>query len=147
MKLRTASETLSFIKDYEQKLIDVYNDLEKKCSANHGLFISLADEGKKYIREIDRAYYSVISDAIEGCFAFDIESEEYSFSGEKTRNMNWQETLLLIIKMEEQLIALYNDAANQSSSLLADVPRAFKIIVKKRSRRIPKLLSFIDELT
>jgi hypothetical protein len=39
------------------------------------------------------------------------------------------------------MVAFYTTAAEQSKSLMADVPRAFMQIVKKRSQRIDSLKS------
>jgi rubrerythrin len=47
------------------------------------------------------------------------------------------------IEMEEQILKFYSDAAEQSKSLMADVPRAFMMIAKKRSGRIAKLRALL----
>ena len=46
--------------------------------------------------------------------------------------------------MEEKMIKFYSDAAEQSESYMADVPRTFRIIAKKRNDRGPKLRSLLD---
>jgi hypothetical protein len=43
------------------------------------------------------------------------------------------------IKIEEKMKRFYEDAAEQSKSLMADVPRTFVRIAKKRGERIAKL--------
>ena len=47
--------------------------------------------------------------------------------------------------MEEKIAQFYADAAEQSKSLMADVPRTFKMVAKKRNDRIPKLRSLIEK--
>jgi hypothetical protein len=39
------------------------------------------------------------------------------------------------------MVHFYSDAAEQSKSLMADVPRAFKMVAKKRNLRKEKLYS------
>ena len=48
------------------------------------------------------------------------------------------------IKIEDKIIEFYNVAAEQSKSLMADVPRAFKLVVKKRNKRLSTLRSLAD---
>jgi len=43
--------------------------------------------------------------------------------------------------MEQQIIKFYNDAAEQSRPLMADVPRVFSLIARKRASRLLKLRS------
>jgi len=73
MNLRTASETLSFIRELEEKAAKFYEDLAKRFPANESDFLAFAKENRKYNKQIQMAYQSVISDAIEGCYAFDLE--------------------------------------------------------------------------
>jgi len=41
--------------------------------------------------------------------------------------------------MEEKMLEFYGTAAEQSKHLMADVPRSFTLVAKKRSERVPKL--------
>jgi len=100
---------------------------------------------RKNIVQIERVYYGVISDAIEGCFSFKIHPDEYINEIDLTENTRYSDALNGIIEMEEKTIEFYSDAADQSESLLADVPRVFTIISKKRSNRIPKLESLLHK--
>ena len=47
----------------------------------------------------------------------------------------------MALAIEDKIIGCYNDGAEQSKSLLADVPRNFKIVARKRNNRIPRLKS------
>ena len=49
------------------------------------------------------------------------------------------------VKMEEKITEFYSDAAEQSKYLLADVPRVFTMVAKKRGNRIPKLRSLLHK--
>ena len=60
-------------------------------------------------------------------------------------NTRYSDTLNQAIEMEEKIIKFYSDAAEQSESLLADVPRAFTIVAKKRGDRRAKLESLLHK--
>jgi hypothetical protein len=142
MKLCTASETLSFIRELEEKAAGFYEDLARRFPENGEDFLSFAKENRKYNKQIQMAYQSVITDAIEGCYAFDLESDNYSFETDLPENTGLADATNKALAIEDKIIACYNDGAEQSMSLLADVPRNFKIVVRKRINRIPKLKSF-----
>lgn len=141
MKLHTASETISFVKEFEEKGAKFYEDIFQKYSRDEDILLSFAKENKKYFTQIQRAYYSVITDAIEGCYAFNLDSDDYFFETDLQENASYEDTLAKAITMEEKILDFYNVAADQSMSLMADVPRNFKIVVKKRKNRIPTLKS------
>ena len=54
-------------------------------------------------------------------------------------------TALKSIKIEEKIIEFYSTAAEQSKSLLADVPRVFTLIAKKRDNRKSIVKSLWDK--
>ena len=128
MRLHTASEVISLAKRLEDESLSFYKDLSDKYTEDTSMFLTLAKENEKNITHIERAYYGVISDAIEGCFAFDIDPDKYIFTVELTGRENYVEALRKAIGMEEKIAGLYLDAAEQSGDLLADIPRAFKSI-------------------
>jgi hypothetical protein len=47
--------------------------------------------------------------------------------------------------MEQKLISFYTDAAEQSKAFMADVPRTFLIVAKKRKNREDKLRTLLKE--
>ncbi|MBW1706956.1 MAG: hypothetical protein JRJ86_17640 [Deltaproteobacteria bacterium] len=141
MKLQTASETISFVKEFEEKGAKFYEDIFQKYSRDEDVLLSFARENKKYFTQVQRAYYSVITDAIEGCYAFSLNSDDYAFETDLPKNASYEDAVARAIAMEEKILDFYNVAADQSMSLMADVPRNFKIVVKKRKNRIPKLKS------
>ena len=141
MKLQTTSETISFVKDLEDKSAKFYEDVFQRYSKDEDVLLAFARENKKYFTQIQRAYYSVITDAIEGCYSFNLNPDDYAFETDLPENANYEDALARAIVMEEKILNFYNVAADQSMSLMADVPRNFKIVVKKRKNRIPTLKS------
>ena len=101
--------------------------------------IAFAAENKKYVVQIERAYYGVITDAIEGCFAFDLDSDDYAVETALAGDVGQADAAKRAVALEETMVKFYTDAAEQSKSLMADVPRAFMLIVKKRNGRLAKL--------
>ena len=79
MKLQTCSETIGFAKKLENEASKFYEDLSTRYTKNKDAFLSFVEENNRYVVQIERAYYSVITDAIEGGFAFDLDPQEYTF--------------------------------------------------------------------
>ena len=145
MTLHTCSEVISFSRQLENESASFYEHLSQKYAKDEDVFLSFAKENKKNIVQIERSYYGVISDAIEGCFAFDTNPVEYTFETELVENAGYSDALNRAVEIEEKIIKFYSDAAEQSKSLMADVPRSFILVAKKRSNRISKLRSLIGE--
>ena len=145
MGLNTAAAAISFAKKLEEDSAKFYEDLSRRYAKDEDVFLSFIKENSKNIVQIERAYYEVISDAIEGCFAFDINPDEYTFETALPDKVGYSDALDRAIEIEEKIMKFYSDAAEQSKSLLADVPRAFVMVAKKRSSRRLKLRSLLDK--
>jgi len=141
MRLQTASSVISFARELEGESAKFYEALAEKFAEGKDSFLSLAQENRKYIVQVERTYYGVISDAIEGCFAFDLEPGDYALETTLAESAGYAGALSQAVRMEETLVRFYTDAAKQSESLMADVPRAFMLIVRKRNERLVKLKS------
>jgi len=141
MRIHTASETVSFAKELEDISAKLYENISQRYGKNEDIFLALVKENKKYAEQIQRAYYSVITDAIEGGYAFDLEADEYILDTELPENASYSDALDKAVEIENKIVEFYTVAAEQSMSLMADVPRNFKIIARKRGKRISKLKS------
>jgi len=141
MAISTCSGAISLSKELENDYANFYQELSKKFEKDKDLFLAFAKENAKYVTQIERAYYGVITDAIEGCFAFDINPEEYQIKMAVPGNLGYPEALTKAVGMEEKILNFYQVAAEQSKFLMADVPRAFTLVAKKRNERIEKLKS------
>jgi rubrerythrin len=141
MRLQTASSVISFSKELEGESAKFYEALAEKFAQAKDSFLTFAKENNKYITQVERAYYGVITDAIEGCYAFDLEAGDYALETKLAEGAGYGDALSQVVKMEEVIVRFYTDAAKQSESLMADVPRAFMLIVKKRNERLAKLAS------
>lgn len=145
MKLNTAAELISFTKKLEENSAEFYKVLSQKFVQDKDIFLSFAKENEKNIVQIERTYYGVITDAIEGCFSFSIDPTEYSLKTELGEKASYSEALDRAIEIEEKIIKFYSEAAEQSKSYMADVPRAFKMVAKKRGNRQLTLNSLLSK--
>jgi len=144
--LHTAAEVLTLAKKLESESAKFYENLAQRYTEGKEISLSFAKENSKYIVQVERAYYEVITDAIEGCFSFEgIDTDNYSIETELLEGTSYSDALRMAIALEEKIIKFYLDTAKVSKSLMADVPRAFEMIAKKRNERIPKLRSLLKE--
>ena len=77
MSINTASAAIIFARDLEQDGAKFYEGLSQKYPQSRDSFLAMARDNRKYVAQVRTAYYSMISDAIEGCFAFNINPEEF----------------------------------------------------------------------
>ena len=141
MILHTASEGVSFAKRLEEESAQFYQDLARRFGDNAEVFETYAKENKKYAANVQTTYYGVITDAIEGCYCFDIDEDNYVIDTSLTDGASYADAVKRALEIEAKIIRYYSDAAEQSRPLMADVPRAFSIIAKKRNRRVDQLKS------
>ena len=141
MKLQTASSVISFARKLEEEGVKYYQQLAESYPRNREIFGGFANDNRKFIVQTERAYYGVISDALEGCFAFDIDPDMYAIETACAEDKSYTYDRDKAIEIEEVTARFYADAAEQSQSLMADVPRTFSIIANKRSSRIANLKS------
>ena len=145
MEINTASAAISFARKLEEDSAKLYEDLSQRYPKSKDVFLTFVKDNKKNVVQFERAYYGVITDAIEGCFAFNMNPDEYVLKTELAEEANLSTDLDKAIEIEEQMIRFYSDAAEQSKSLMADVPRAFTQIARKRQNRESQLRSLLSK--
>ena len=145
MILNTASEVISFAKRLEEDGAKFYEDLAQRYINDREALLSFTKQNRSNAVQIERAYYGVITDAIEGCFAFNMNPDEYMLKTELAEEASFSEVLDKAVEIEEKMIKFYSDAAEQSKSLMADIPRAFTLVARKREGRESKLRSILGE--
>jgi rubrerythrin len=141
MVIHTASEGVTLARKLENESAKFYETAAQRFGQHADSFLSFAKENKKNVVQIERAYYGVITDAIEGCFAFNIEPDNYILNTTINQGVSHNDVVKRAIKLEESIIKFYAEAVEQSGALMADVPRAFSMIAKKREGRLSKLRS------
>ncbi len=137
MRLHTASEVISLLRLRENETAEYYEQLGKS-TAEHGTMLKgLAQENRANVVAVQRAYNNVISDALEGGYAFDMDSTDLDLSIPKSDS--FPGAMEAAVAMETAMVRVYSIAADQSRSLLPDVSRAMGLIASKRQARIEKL--------
>lgn len=140
MQMQTASEAVSFSQELEEKAAKFYEQLAEVLTDYSATFKGFANENRKFAKQIHRAYISVISDAIEGSYAINLESEEFAFDTDVPQDISLAKAVEKAKAIEDMVIDYYERAAEQSKALMADVPRNMSIVARKRrSNRLPKL--------
>jgi rubrerythrin len=145
MQLNTSASVISFAKQLEADSAGFYEKMAERYPKAAELFRAFSKENNKYITMVQRAYYGVITDAIEGCFAFTVETDKYAFAREPAKELDYASALNQAIEMERKLVSFYTDAAEQSEAFMADVPRTFLIVAKKRRDREDRLRTLLKE--
>lgn len=144
MEISTCSGAISLSRELENESAKFYQELSKSFEKDKELFLGFAKENAKYVTQIERAYYGVITDAIEGCFAFDLNPDDYKIQAAPSKGATYPNALKEAVAMEEKILKFYHVAAEQSKHLMADVPRNFTLVAKKRNERIPKLKALLE---
>jgi hypothetical protein len=146
MILHTASEGVTLAKKLENDSAKFYEDLAQRYAKEAETFLSFAKDNKKNIVQTERVYFGVITDAIEGCYAFNLDTDNYILETAMPVGATLGDSVKRAIAIEDTIIKFYSDAAEQSKPLLADVPRAFALVARKRSEvRKPQLMALINK--
>ncbi len=145
MVINTCSGAISLSRELEEESAKFYQELSKSFEKDKDLFLGFAKENAKYVTQIQRAYYGVITDAIEGCFAFDLNPDDYKVPAAPSKGATYPNALKEAMAIEEKILKFYQVAAEQSKHLMADVPRNFTLVAKKRNERIHKLKALLIE--
>ncbi|MFQ6067404.1 MAG: hypothetical protein ACE5K3_09015 [bacterium] len=142
MKLQTASQVINFAVELEDKSAKFYHDLAQKYKEGKEAFLSLVKDNKKNKLQVQRAYQEVVTDALETGFSFEgLGADDYLIETGVAENENFLGAREKALDIEEKIQNFYLNAAKMSKSFLADVPRAFERIARKRDERKEKLKS------
>ncbi|MCE5254899.1 MAG: hypothetical protein LLG45_11955 [Actinomycetia bacterium] len=139
MALNTCSEGISFGRELEEASAAFYEELAKLFPDHAETFLGYAAVNKKNVSNVQRTYFGVITDGLEGCYAFNLEPGDYVIDVALPAGISLADALAKALALEETIVRFYNDAAEQGKGLMADVPRAFSLIARKRGERIDEL--------
>ena len=143
MSINTCSGAISLSRELENQSAKLYQELSQRFEQDKDLFLGFAKENGKFVTQVERAYYGVITDALEGCFAFDLNPDDFQLKTTLPANISYSDALAQALTMEEKMLKFLQIAAEQSKHLMADVPRSFTLVAKKRSERIPKIKALL----
>lgn len=146
--LTTTSAVITFVTKLEEETANVYQRLAREYPEGRNAFLSFSQENLKNKTRVERTYYSVISDALEACFSFGdgVVTDAYATKMGLDANTHYSDVLKGVLRMEETFIKLYVDLATLAKGLMADIPRVFILIARKREARITSLRTLAEGL-
>ena len=143
--LQTASEVISFLRSLEEKLSGFYEETAREHAKDTEMWLGFAGENRKYVSQVERAYYDIISDALEGCFAFELDPDDYEITPVPDKDGGYAGVLKKALEMENIIIRFYASAAAQSKPFLAAVPQTLDRIARKRADRLTVIESLLKK--
>jgi hypothetical protein len=138
MTLHTASEVIGLLRRLEEETASFYERLSG-LGRDTETWLGLAKDNRKNVKDVQRAYYNVISDALDGTFAFDIEDVGFELDLDLPESAPYALAVGKASVAEKKIADLYSLATKQSQSLLPDVSRAMKTVGQKRQARIERI--------
>ena len=102
MQLNTSASVISFAKQLEADSAAFYERMAERHPKAKEVVLTFSKENSNYATMIQRAYYGVITDAIEGCFAFSVETDKYAFRKEPAKEAGLSDALNQAIDMEQK---------------------------------------------
>ena len=136
MKLNTMAAVMTFVSKIETDSSRFYQDQAEKYPELKDCFLSWVKENKKFEKQVKQTYYGVITDTLESNFAFgDLDTDDYDLKLSLPENADLSQARDRALETEEDIKKFYLRAAALSESLMADIPRLFKKIAKKREER------------
>lgn len=140
MKLNTMAGVMSFVSKIENDSASFYKNYAEKYPELESTFLSWNKENSKFEKNIKRTYFGVITDTLESNYAFQgLDTDDYNFETQLPENVDSSEAVKKAREIEETIKNFYLKAAQLSDGLMADIPRLFRKIVKKREERCQAL--------
>ena len=140
----TASTVMSFAQKLEESSTFFYRTLAEKHRENQESFLAFAKESEKNKVLLTRTYQETITDALEACFSFKtLNLKDYLIETSSISGGNLANALGTAVKLEDKATKFYLDAAEQSNSFLATIPRAFRKVAETRTKRKEILKMFL----
>ena len=139
MIIHTTAEGISLAKKLENDSAAFYESRAGDFPKFSETFLNFAKENRKNIINTERTYFSAISDAIEGCFALNLETDNYNLDTAKKTDASPASFIKQATQMEEKIRKYYLDAGEQMKAQMTDVSRSFTLTAKKRNARLEQL--------
>ena len=140
MKLNTMAAVMSFVSKIENDSASFYKNYAEKYPELESTFLSWNKENSKFEKNVKRTYFGVITDTLESNYAFQgLDTDDYNFETQLPENVDFSEAVKKARVIEETIKNFYLKAAQLSDGLMADIPRLFRKIAKKREERCQSL--------
>ena len=142
MKLNTMAAVMSFVSKVENDSASFYQDWAVEFAELEDVFSAWSKENRTFDKRVKQTYFGVITDAIESTFSFaKLDTSNYELDPSLPGGASLQDVWKKAEDIETIMEGFYLDAAQQSEGLMADLPRLFKKIAKKRADRLNTIAS------
>ena len=140
MEHLTASSIISYVQDLEDRSAAFYSELPERFEGHRETFLKFGAESKKNKVAVVRTYQETITDALEACFSFEgLDLASYTVDTTLPEDVNLGKALQVALALEDAAVRFYIEVAERSQALLATIPRAFRRVARKRSKRKEQL--------
>ena len=140
MECVTAASVITYLSKMELDSAKLYEQWGKLHEKLRDSFEAFAKANRKNEQRVKRAYYSVVSDALETGFCFK-EIRADIVIPEVSKGASVSEVLNRAVALEKEIREFYGKAANSSRALLADVSRQMEKVSQERTKRVEQLQS------
>lgn len=141
----TTAAIIRFSEHLEDLSSAFYETLAEQWAEHRETFLAFARDGGKNKTQVVRTYQETISDAYEASYSFEgLSLRDYEVDTTPGKDASLVESLERAIALEEMACAFYGDVAERSQALLATIPRAFKRVAQKRSKRRSSLEALLQ---
>jgi hypothetical protein len=140
MIIHTTAEGITLAKKLENDSAAFYESKARDYPQLGETLQGFAKENQKNIKNTEFTYYSAITDAIEGCFALNLETDNYVLDTAKKADLI-ATVIQQAAQMEETIRKYYMDAGEQMKAQMTDISRNFTLTAKKHNARIEQLTS------
>ena len=135
MKLNTMASVMTFVSKLENDSASFYEEAAKKYPDLAGQYQARVKENKRFEKQVKQTYFGIITDTLESNYCFEsLDSDDYPLDTEVPGDA--QVAAGKAVELEKTIIGFYSKAADLSEGLMADIPRLFKKIAKKRESRM-----------
>ena len=142
MRLNTMAAVMSFVSKIENDSASFYRNYAEKYPELESIFLSWNKENSKFEKNVKRTYFGVITDTLESNYAFQgLDTDDCNFETQLPEDADSSEAGKKAREIEETIKNFYLKAAQLSDGLMADIPRLFRKIAKKREERYQSLES------
>lgn len=143
MALSTAAAVISYISRIENETAEFYETVCRTHSDLRSMVEAFSNENRKFETRVKRAYYSVVSDALETGFSFQGVSEDVVVP-RIDPSAGPADILKMSHDLETRIQELYESASASSKVLLPDVSRAMAQVVRSREKRRASIVAHIN---
>jgi len=143
-ELNTAAAVIAYVSKIEQETAEFYETWARKHDECSEIFQSFVKDNRKNEKNIKRAYYSVVSDALETNFCFEGLRVDMA-RPQVAQDASSSDVLKTSLELEKSIRAFYEEASAVSKALLADVTRVMDRVAKSRKVREEKIRSMLEK--